>query len=73
MNIQKLRNKNFKLSSRKGAAAATLFLLITLSTTMFAMPTVSAHDPPWNVPTYAFLNVEPNPVGIYQTVYVTFG
>jgi outer membrane protein assembly factor BamB len=72
MNIQKLRNKNFKLSSRKGAAAATLFLLITLSTTMFAMPTVSAHDPPWNVPTYAFLNVEPNPVGIDQTVYVTF-
>ncbi|MCW4018739.1 MAG: PQQ-binding-like beta-propeller repeat protein [Candidatus Bathyarchaeota archaeon] len=49
-----------------------MFLLLTMAATMVALPTSTAHDPAWNVPTYAFLNVEPNPVGIGQTVFVTF-
>jgi outer membrane protein assembly factor BamB len=51
----------------------TIALLLLLAVSGIAMlPAASAHSPAWNVPTYAFLNVEPNPVGVGQTVYVTF-
>jgi outer membrane protein assembly factor BamB len=51
--------------------AIALILLLSLSTIMAIVPAVNAHVPGWEIPTVAFLNVEPNPVGINQPVQVT--
>lgn len=34
------------------------------------IPNVSAHTPVWKIPTYAFINAEPNPVGVGQKINV---
>jgi hypothetical protein len=43
-----------------------------MAVTLVALPVANAHYPPWTLSTYAFINVAPNPVGVNQTVYVTF-
>ena len=39
------------------------------------LPTTSAHTPPWEIPTYAYINVSPNPIGVGQqaTIVVWIG
>lgn len=51
--------------------AVAIILLLAFST-MAVFSTVLAHDPPWRVPTYSFIVVSPNPIGIGQTVNVNF-
>ncbi|MCW4005014.1 MAG: hypothetical protein NWF04_00235 [Candidatus Bathyarchaeota archaeon] len=43
---------------------------MTAGTFFATAPTVSAHDPPIDVPTYAYLAISPNPVGIDQSVFL---
>jgi len=42
--------------------------LFAIASTLVALPLASAHDPPWTIPTYAYIEVNPNPVGVGQTV-----
>ena len=58
-------------SRGKTPYAITLIVLLSLSTFIAIMPAVSAHVPGWQIPTVAFINVEPNPTGINQRVQVT--
>ncbi len=58
------------LPNRSKISAITFVLLLSFSAIFIALPIVSAHDPPWTVATWAFLSVEPNPVGIGQTAYI---
>ncbi len=51
------------------ATAATLLLMLSIAVSLIAVP-VNAHDPPVNVKTYAFISVNPNPIGVGQTVAV---
>jgi len=44
----------------------TAILMFTISSTLFALPIATAHDPPWNVPTYAYVNCAPSTVGVNQ-------
>jgi outer membrane protein assembly factor BamB len=48
----------------------TVALVLLLSTTLcfFALPSIaSAHTPPWtNIPTFAYVSTQPNPVGVNQ-------
>ncbi len=37
---------------------------------MILVPSASAHDPGWNIPTFALINAAPNPVGVGQQAYV---
>ncbi|MCW4015441.1 MAG: hypothetical protein NWF06_03645, partial [Candidatus Bathyarchaeota archaeon] len=50
----------------------TIFLVLMLTTTaiLLTLPTISAHDPPLTIPTYSYIVVSPNPVGVGQSVYV---
>jgi len=48
-----------------------LFLILTLAIPLVPLPFASAHTPPWVVPTYAYLNVSPNPVGVGQSTLIT--
>jgi outer membrane protein assembly factor BamB len=60
--------------SRNKTAATTiaLFLALTIAVTTVALPTANAHTPPLTISTYAYIVVEPNPVGVGQTAYISF-
>ena len=49
--------------------------MLTIAIPLFALPTANAHDPAWKIPTYAFISVSPNPVGVGQrtTIVVWLG
>ncbi len=51
-------------------ALIALFLVFTISATLVALPSALAHDPAWNIPTYAYITVSPNPVGVHQTATI---
>ncbi len=60
---------NFKKT--KGIAVTLLALLLTL-TAMFSVSVASAHTPPWNIITNAYVFVPINPIGQGQTAPVYF-
>jgi hypothetical protein len=45
------------------AIAIALILTLSLTASMMLIPNASAHTPAWNIPTYAYIAVAPNPVG----------
>jgi len=47
----------------------TTILLLVLAIPMFALPAQS-HTPAWEIPTFAYIHVSPNPIGVGQTVNV---
>jgi hypothetical protein len=52
------------------ATMIALFLVLTIAATLVALPTVSAHDPAWEIPTWAYLSASPAVVGVNQQVLV---
>jgi outer membrane protein assembly factor BamB len=46
--------------------------MLTIAVTLVALPAANAHTPAWTIPTYAYLSVTPNPVGVGQAVYIGF-
>jgi outer membrane protein assembly factor BamB len=54
------------------ATAIALFLVLTITATLITLPAANAHTPTWNVPTWAYIAVAPNPVGVDQTATVVF-
>ena len=49
--------------------AISIALLLTTSMTSFVM-IAGAHSPPWQIPTYMYVSVSPNPIGVGQTANV---
>ena len=52
------------------AIAIALFLMLAMTISLVALPMANAHDPAWEIPTFAYINAEPNPVGVGQRVLV---
>ena len=50
-------------------AIATLFML-SMTASLMLIPSANAHKPAWQIPTYAYILAEPNPVGVGQTIQV---
>jgi hypothetical protein len=53
----------------KDKTIATLIitiLLLSTAITLTSIPAAGAHPTPWQIPTYAFVNVSPNPAGVGQ-------
>jgi hypothetical protein len=67
--MRKLRTLN-KTSIVKRNAFVTSLLIVAFALSLFALPFASAHQPPQTYPTFAYLALSPNPVGIGQNVYV---
>jgi len=62
-----------KFSTNKAKVTAISFVLVlTISAILTAFPTVVAHDPPWEVPTWCYITATNNPIGVGQTTYVFF-
>jgi outer membrane protein assembly factor BamB len=52
-------------------STATVLILLLSAAFLAITPSVNAHDPPWQIPTYAYLTASPNTVGVGQyTVFV---
>jgi len=60
-----------KTSKNKVAIAISLLLMFAMAFTLVSVPLVSAHDPPWTIKTYCFVNASPNPVGVGQKIALT--
>jgi outer membrane protein assembly factor BamB len=56
--------------SKTMATVIALFLALSIAVTLVALPTANAHTPAWTIPTYAYLAIAPNPVGVGESVYV---
>ena len=52
--------------------AIALVLVLTFSATLVALPIVGAHDPPLEFPTWSFISVSRNPIGVNQQLCVVF-
>jgi PQQ-like domain len=59
-----------KLKNKTMAIMIAAILTISMGTSMILLPSTNAHTPAWQIPTYAFVNVAPNPAGLGQTVTV---
>ena len=60
------------MSKNKIAIAISLFLMLTMAVSLVALPTTIAHDPAWSIKTYAYISIEPDPVGIGQQAFLNF-
>jgi hypothetical protein len=49
-----------------------LVLMLTFAAIFVALPIVSAHDPPWEVPTWAYISITNNPIGVNQQVVIIY-
>jgi hypothetical protein len=47
-------------------------LTISMGTSMMLAPNANAHTPPFTIPTYAYVSVQPNPAGIGQQTSLNF-
>ena len=45
-------------------------LTVSIGASTMLIPNASAHSPPWNIPEYAYIVAEPNPIGVGQTIDV---
>jgi outer membrane protein assembly factor BamB len=59
------------MKTRKNKTIPSTVLIVLLIFGIFTVfPIASAHTPPWNIKTYAYLSVEPNPIGINQQALI---
>jgi len=59
-----------KIHRNKIFSAIVLILMLTIVVPLFALPAANAHLPPWQIPTYAYVNVAPDIVGVGQRVFI---
>ncbi|MEM2911538.1 MAG: PQQ-binding-like beta-propeller repeat protein [Candidatus Bathyarchaeia archaeon] len=62
----KIQGRNSKISARVFASTLMLVFAILLA----GIPASTAHTPPISVPTYAYVQVSPNPVGVNESVFI---
>ena len=55
-----------KIHENKKISTIALILILTASALMTTIPAANAHTPSWDVPTYAYLAVSPDTVGVGQ-------
>ncbi|MCW4018842.1 MAG: PQQ-binding-like beta-propeller repeat protein [Candidatus Bathyarchaeota archaeon] len=63
---------NRALRNKVTVTLTALFLMLMIASTLVALPNVNAHDPPQEVPTFAYITAAPSPVGVNQPVSLTF-
>src|SRR5208283_370479 len=56
--------------SKTISIAISILFIFSMSASMMLIPAANAHTPALQIPTYAYINVGPNPVGVGQTTYV---
>jgi FOG: WD40-like repeat len=71
LSIQKGEKMNMQTKYSKAVAfLIAAVLIVSISTSIMLIPTTTAHTPSWQIPTFAYINAAPNPVGVGQTVNI---
>ncbi len=52
------------------AIAIVILLMSSISFSTMLIPKASAHTPAWQIPTFAYIVAEPNPIGVGQSLFV---
>jgi hypothetical protein len=52
------------------AIAIAILFIVSMTASTILIPSTNAHTPPWNIPTFAYINVAPNPIGVGQQASV---
>jgi hypothetical protein len=65
-----LNNLNRFSKNKTSAIAIAIFLSLSMIASTMLIPSTTAHSPTWSIPTYAYINASPNPVGTGQSVEV---
>jgi len=60
------------IKSKAMTILIALILTVSMSASMMLVQNTSAHSPAWNIHTYAYVNIAPNPAGVGQTVNIGF-
>ncbi len=58
------------LKTKTSAITIVIFLIISIGASTMLLPTTSAHSPAWQVPTFAYVQAVPNPIGVGQTATI---
>jgi len=61
-----------KLKNKTKTATIALILILTISAILVALPAVTAHDPGWKIPTYAYVSVSNSVIGVGQQLTIVF-
>jgi outer membrane protein assembly factor BamB len=61
-----------KIVSNKTATAIALFLILTITATLVALPLANAHYPAWNYTTYCYVAPTPPIVGVNQQMLIVW-
>ncbi|MCW4016160.1 MAG: hypothetical protein NWF06_07315, partial [Candidatus Bathyarchaeota archaeon] len=59
-------------TNKKMVTTIALILTLAITSTLIALPAVSAHDPPLDIQTYPYLSISPSPTGVGQTVFLIY-
>ena len=59
-----------KPKNRISAIAIAICLMLSMAASMMLVPNANAHTPAWQIPTFAFINAAPSPVGVGQKVSI---
>jgi len=66
---QTIKEKRKKMKFLNKTTAIAAILMLTIAIPLVAIPLANAqHNPGWNITTFAYINVAPNPVGVGQKV-----
>lgn len=58
------------LRNKIAAITIVIFFMLSITASVSLIPSTSAHTPAWNIPTFAYVAVEPGLVGVGQTALV---
>ncbi len=68
----KTTTKKFPINKLKSASITLILMLIISATLITALPIVSAHDPPLDIPTYCYAYVTNDIIGVNQPTVIVF-
>jgi hypothetical protein len=58
------------MSKNTATTEIVLFLIVTIGASMLLVQPTIAHTPTWEIPTYAYINVSPDPCGVGQEALI---
>jgi hypothetical protein len=56
--------------NKTAAIAIAILMTISMAASIMLVPIADAHYPAWQIPTYAYIVAEPDPIGVGQEVHV---
>ncbi len=69
--MQKTKNETVKFSRNKiTSVAIALLMIFSMTASLMFVPSVNAHTPPLNIPTWTFVSTAPQTVGVNQEVMI---